>query len=120
MAEPLLRIENLSKSFGAVSACRDISLEITEGETHALIGPNGAGKTTLLNQLAGDLIPDNGQIFLSGEEITHLPLHRRAHLGLARSYQITSVFPNTECCRESVARHPGSPRPQLPFLAAWP
>jgi branched-chain amino acid transport system ATP-binding protein len=94
MAEPLLRIENLSKSFGAVSACRDISLEITEGETHALIGPNGAGKTTLLNQLAGDLIPDNGQIFLSGEEITHLPLHRRAHLGLARSYQITSVFPN--------------------------
>ncbi len=94
MAEPLLRIENLSKSFGAVSACRDISLEIAEGEIHALIGPNGAGKTTLLNQIAGDLIPDNGQIFLSGQEITHLPLHRRAHLGLARSYQITSVFPN--------------------------
>ena len=94
MAEPLLRIESLCKSFGAVNACRDISLNIHDGEIHALIGPNGAGKTTLLNQIAGDLTPDSGQIFLSGQEITHLPLHRRAPLGLARSYQITSVFPN--------------------------
>ena len=94
MAEPLLRTENLSKSFGAVSACRDLSMEIGRGEIHALIGPNGAGKTTLLNLLAGDLAPDSGRVFLAGEEITRLPLHRRAHLGLARSYQITSVFPN--------------------------
>mgnify|MGYP001027451088 FL=1 len=94
MAEPLLRIESLCKSFGAVNACRDISLNIHDGEIHALIGPNGAGKTTLLNQIAGDLTPDSGQIFLSGQEITHLSLHRRAPLGLARSYQITSVFPN--------------------------
>jgi len=94
MAEPLLRIESLSKSFGAVNACRDLSLEIGAGEIHALIGPNGAGKTTLLNQLAGDLSPDSGRIFLAGQEITHLPQHRRAHLGLARSYQITSVFAN--------------------------
>ena len=94
MAEPLLRIECLCKSFGAVNACRDISLNIHDGEIHALIGPNGAGKTTLLNQIAGDLTPDSGQIFLSGQEITHLSLHRRASLGLARSYQITSVFPN--------------------------
>jgi branched-chain amino acid transport system ATP-binding protein len=94
MAEPLLRIESLCKSFGAVNACRDISLNIHAGEIHALIGPNGAGKTTLLNQIAGDLSPDSGQIFLSGQEITHLSLHRRASLGLARSYQITSVFPN--------------------------
>ena len=94
MAEPLLRIESLCKSFGAVNACRDISLNIHDGEIHALIGPNGAGKTTLLNQIAGDLTPDSGQIFLSGQEITHLSLHRRASLGLARSYQITSVFPN--------------------------
>ena len=94
MAEPLLRIESLCKSFGAVNACRDISLNIHDGEIHALIGPNGAGKTTLLNQIAGDLSPDSGQVFLSGQEITHLSLHRRASLGLARSYQITSVFPN--------------------------
>jgi len=94
MAEPLLRIENLCKSFGAVSACRDLSLKVADGEIHALIGPNGAGKTTLLNQIAGDLAPDSGRIFLSGKEITRLPLHRRSHYGLARSYQITSVFPN--------------------------
>ena len=94
MAEPLLRIESLCKSFGAVKACHDLSLEIHAGEIHALIGPNGAGKTTLLNQIAGDLTPDSGQVFLAGQEITHLPLYRRAPLGLARSYQITSVFAN--------------------------
>lgn len=94
MAEPLLRIESLCKSFGAVKACHDLSLEVHAGEIHALIGPNGAGKTTLLNQIAGDLTPDSGQIFLTGHEITHLPLYRRAPLGLARSYQITSVFAN--------------------------
>ena len=94
MAEPLLRIDSLCKSFGAVNACQDLSLEVHAGEIHALIGPNGAGKTTLLNQIAGDLPPDSGQIFLAGQEITHLPLYRRAPLGLARSYQITSVFAN--------------------------
>ena len=94
MAEPLLRIESLCKSFGAVKACHDLSLEVHAGEIHALIGPNGAGKTTLLNQIAGDLTPDSGQIFLAGQEVTHLPLYRRAPLGLARSYQITSVFAN--------------------------
>ncbi|MCW8860046.1 MAG: ABC transporter ATP-binding protein [Deltaproteobacteria bacterium] len=93
MAESLLRIEKLSKSFGSVAACRDVSLEIVPGEIHALIGPNGAGKTTLLNQVAGDLTPDSGQIFFAGRDITQLPLYRRSHLGLARSYQITSVFP---------------------------
>ncbi len=94
MAESLLRIESLCKSFGAVNACLDLSLTVHAGEIHALIGPNGAGKTTLLNQIAGDLTPDSGRIFLAGQEITHLPLYRRAPLGLARSYQITSVFAN--------------------------
>jgi branched-chain amino acid transport system ATP-binding protein len=94
MAEPLLRIESLCKSFGAVRACHDLSLEVHAGEIHALIGPNGAGKTTLLNQIAGDLSPDSGRILLTGQEITHLPLYRRAPLGMARSYQITSVFAN--------------------------
>lgn len=93
MAEILLRAEGLCKSFGAVQACNNLSLEVATGEVHALIGPNGAGKTTLLNQLSGDLMPDAGHIFFSGEEITRLPLYKRAHLGLARSYQITSIFP---------------------------
>jgi branched-chain amino acid transport system ATP-binding protein len=94
MAEPLLRIENLYKSFGSVKANNNLSLEVSDGEIHALIGPNGAGKTTLLNQIAGELIPDSGNIFFAGEEITYLPLHHRAHKGLSRSYQITSVFSN--------------------------
>jgi len=93
MAEPLLRIEKLSKNFGSIAACQNVSLEVLPGEIHALIGPNGAGKTTLLNQIAGDLAPDSGQIFFGGRDISRLPLYQRSHLGLARSYQITSVFP---------------------------
>jgi len=94
MAEILLRAQDLSKSFGAVQACRNLSLDIATGEIHALIGPNGAGKTTLLNQLSGDLMPDSGHIFFNGKEISRLPLHKRAHLGLSRAYQITSIFPH--------------------------
>jgi branched-chain amino acid transport system ATP-binding protein len=92
MAEVLLQTRGLAKSFGAVRACTDLTLQLTAGEIHALIGPNGAGKTTLLNLLSGDLMPDAGRIFFSGHEMTRLPLYQRAHLGLARSYQITSVF----------------------------
>jgi len=94
MAEFLLRTEGLSKSYGAVTACRDLALEIAAGEIHALIGPNGAGKTTLLNLLAGDLEPDSGRILFAGRDMTRLPQHRRSRLGVARSYQITSVFPH--------------------------
>ncbi|MBD1400699.1 ABC transporter ATP-binding protein [Pelovirga terrestris] len=93
MSDPLLKIVGLRKHFGAVRACHNLSLEICTGETHALIGPNGAGKTTLLNLLSGDLKPDAGQIFLDNRDITRVPLYHRAHLGLARSYQITSIFP---------------------------
>jgi branched-chain amino acid transport system ATP-binding protein len=92
MAEPLLAVRSLFKHFGAVAASNDVCLEITRGELHALIGPNGAGKTTVLNQLSGELMPDSGQIFFNGSRITHMRVHRRARLGLARSYQITSVF----------------------------
>jgi branched-chain amino acid transport system ATP-binding protein len=92
MAEPLLRVQGLTKSFGAVAANRAIDLEVAPGEAHAVIGPNGAGKTTLLAQLAGELSPDAGRICFGGTEITREPAHRRAHRGIARSFQITSLL----------------------------
>src|SRR5687768_17709828 len=93
MAEVLLQISALAKSFGALRATDGVDLEVREGETLAIIGPNGAGKTTLIGQLAGNLRPDAGTIRFAGEDITALPAPRRARKGLARSFQITSVFP---------------------------
>ncbi len=92
-ATPLLSTRNLVKRFGGVVATSDVSLEIVAGETHALIGPNGAGKTTLISQLQGELPPTSGTIHFKGQDITREPPHRRAQLGLARSFQITSVLP---------------------------
>lgn len=92
MAEMLLAATSLVKRFGAVQASDGLSLAVTRGELHALIGPNGAGKTTALNQLSGELMPDSGRIHFNGRPITRMAIHRRARLGLARSYQITSVF----------------------------
>ena len=89
---PLLRIHGLHKGFGGVTATDNVSLDVLRGETHAIIGPNGAGKTTLIAQLSGLLAPDAGRIVFKDEDITHMPAHRRAHVGLARSFQITSVF----------------------------
>ncbi len=92
MADTMLSTRSLSKRFGAVRATDDLTLEVARGELHALIGPNGAGKTTVLNQLSGELAPDRGRIYFDGRPITHLRVHKRARMGLARSYQITSVF----------------------------
>ncbi len=92
MAEPLLRIEGLAKHFGGVIATDDVSLDIAGGELHAIIGPNGAGKTTLISQLAGELPPDAGRVLFAGQDITRLAAPRRSALGLARSFQITSLF----------------------------
>jgi branched-chain amino acid transport system ATP-binding protein len=93
MAEALLEIEGLTKAFGAVAACDAVTLALHGGEVHALIGPNGAGKTTLLGQLAGEIRPDAGRIRFAGKDVTGLPGHARAARGLARSFQITSLFP---------------------------
>jgi branched-chain amino acid transport system ATP-binding protein len=90
--EALLQIEDLYKAFGALKATDHVTLEVRAGETHAIIGPNGAGKTTLISQLAGNLRPDTGRIRFAGEDITHLPAPARSHKGLARSFQITSVY----------------------------
>ena len=93
MSTPMLRLENLTKSFGALKVTDGISLDILAGETHAVIGPNGAGKTTLIHQISGALAPDAGRIVFDGRDVTHLPMPARAHLGLARSFQITHVLP---------------------------
>ncbi len=92
MADALLEIDRLTKRFGGVIASDAISLAVPRGELHAVIGPNGAGKTTLIGQLAGEISPDAGHIRFEGREITWLPTYRRSQLGLARSFQITSLF----------------------------
>src|SRR5436309_5069604 len=88
----MLEVRQLVKNFGALRATDGIDLDVREGETHAIIGPNGAGKTTFIAQLAGNLRPDAGRIRFAGEDITALPAPRRARKGLARSFQITSIY----------------------------
>ncbi len=92
MSAPILQVESLAKRFGGIVATDNLSLAIEEGELHAIIGPNGAGKTTLIAQLAGQIAPDSGSIRFMGDDIGVLPMDRRARLGLARSFQITSLF----------------------------
>ena len=92
MTETMLDIQGLKKSFGGVVATDGVTLGVDAGELHAIIGPNGAGKTTLIAQLSGDLAPDAGHVVFNGKDITTVPTHRRSHFGLARSFQITSVF----------------------------
>ncbi len=92
MPEPLLTIERLSKRFGGITASDNVSLAVPEGELHAVIGPNGAGKTTLIAQLTGELTPQAGRIGFAGRDITGLPAYQRSLMGLARSFQITSLF----------------------------
>jgi branched-chain amino acid transport system ATP-binding protein len=88
-----LQITGLKKAFGGLPATNDISLEVTQGERRLLIGPNGAGKTTLFNLITGDLRADAGAIHVFGEDVSRLSPHQRAHLGLARTYQIIRLFP---------------------------
>ena len=92
MSAPILSVRGLTKRFGANVVNDNIDFDLVEGEVHAVIGPNGAGKTTMINQLTGELRPDAGAIEFDGRDITAMPTHRRATLGLSRSYQITSVF----------------------------
>jgi branched-chain amino acid transport system ATP-binding protein len=89
-----LSLSDLSKAFGGLKAVEGVGLSVLPGERRALIGPNGAGKTTLFNLISGELAPSRGRISLFGRDVTNLPPHRRAALGLARTYQITNLFPN--------------------------
>ena len=90
---PVLELRALRKRFGGLVVTDGVSLAVAPGAIHAVIGPNGAGKTTLINQVSGLLAPDAGRVLFAGEDVTALPMHRRARLGLARSFQITSVVP---------------------------
>ena len=92
MADPLLQVRNLRKSYGALRVTDDVSFDVAPGELHAIIGPNGAGKTTLIHQLSGSAASDGGSIAFAGAEITPLPMPDRVRLGLARSFQITSIL----------------------------
>ena len=87
-----LKVENLVRDFGGVRATNNVSFSMEEGEHVALIGPNGAGKTTLFNMLGGQLPASSGRMFFYGRDITRMPAHQRAHLGIARSFQVTTLF----------------------------
>jgi branched-chain amino acid transport system ATP-binding protein len=88
-----LRTDRIGKSFGAFVAAKDISLALPVGARHALIGPNGAGKTTLINLLTGAIRATDGDVYLGEERVTHLPEHERVRRGMARTYQINTLFP---------------------------
>jgi branched-chain amino acid transport system ATP-binding protein len=127
MAEPLLEVAGLVKRFGGLIATDNLHLTVAPGAVHAVIGPNGAGKTTLVAQLQGELTPDAGAIRFAGRDVTRLKPHQRAACGIARSFQITSIFPDASsssrwrwrpdracCC--STSRWPAWARRRAP---AW-
>ncbi len=93
MTEPVLRLRDVRKAFGGLKVCDGVSLDLVPGELHALIGPNGAGKTTLLNLVTGLLQMDSGSLYFNDMDITGKSVHDRARQGMARSFQITSLFP---------------------------
>jgi branched-chain amino acid transport system ATP-binding protein len=94
---PLLATHGISRHFGGLVAVDCVNFEIATGDIHALIGPNGAGKTTLVNLICGRMAPSKGAVYFEGEEITHLPAHRRVGKGIAYTFQITSIFGNLSC-----------------------
>ena len=89
-----LAVKGLCKAFGGLHVTSDVNLDVQPGERRLIIGPNGAGKTTLFNLITGELTPDSGTIALFGQDITHVPSRRRPHMGMARTYQIITLFPH--------------------------
>src|SRR5262247_3436639 len=94
-----LTVSGLCKSFGGLHVTTDVNLNVEPGERRLIIGPNGAGKTTLFNLITGELAPDSGSILLFDRDITRVPSRRRAHLGMARTYQIITLFPRDTIVR---------------------
>ncbi|WP_113912179.1 ABC transporter ATP-binding protein [Roseovarius dicentrarchi] len=111
----LLNVRGLTKLYDGVRAVAEVSLDIPQGEVRALIGPNGAGKTTLVGMIAGRITPDAGQVVLAGQDITRLPAHRRTRLGMAYTFQITSVFARLPVAENvALAARPHMPRADVP------
>jgi len=112
-----LTVTGLSKSFGGLRVATDVTLNVEQGERRLIIGPNGAGKTTLFNLITGELRPDSGSVRLFDHDITALPSRRRAHLGMARTYQVITLFPHDTILHNVVLALLGlSPRRWNPFL----
>ncbi len=121
MTDAVLRLERLTKRYGALVVSDEVSVDVRPGEIHALIGPNGAGKTTLIGQIAGRVAPDAGRVFLAGEDVTALPAATRARRGLARTFQISALVSDVTA-RENVvlairSRSPGRLMP-VPWFGA--
>lgn len=108
----VLAIRDLRKSFGALVATDDVTLDVKRGELHALIGPNGAGKSTLITQICGELTPDTGRILFEGDDVTQVPAYARARLGLGRTFQISQLCPDFTALENIIlsieAQHGGS------------
>jgi branched-chain amino acid transport system ATP-binding protein len=113
MVEPILKTKNLHKRFGALSVSEDVSIDLFPNEVHALIGPNGAGKTSLLNVISGLLPPDAGQVFFEGADITNYAQTFRARLGMARTSQLTSIFPHAPVLENAILAYEAAN--ELPF-----
>ena len=92
--QTVLKVEDLSKSYGSIVVVDDLTFEVVKGECLGIIGPNGAGKTSLFNVIDGGVKPNAGRIILQGEDVTRLPRHKRAHKGIARAYQVPQPFPD--------------------------
>ena len=107
--------EKLTMHFGGLTALEDIDLAVERGTIHAIIGPNGAGKSTFFNCLTGLLRPTGGRVLLEGQDVTGLPPQRISQLGVARSYQITNIFPGSTCL-ENIRVAVQSRRPKSSFL----
>ena len=120
MRSPVLEVRRLSKRFGALAATSEVTLDVRAGEIHALIGPNGAGKSTLVKQIVGEIKPDSGSVYFEGAPINQLRPAQRALLGLARSFQVSSVIPGFTVRENVVLAAQGSRRKDVPVFPAGP
>jgi branched-chain amino acid transport system ATP-binding protein len=118
MTDPVLAVHGLTKSFGALTACDGVSLDLRPGEIHALIGPNGAGKSTLIKQVAGEIAPDAGTIHFLGRDVTDLDAAARARMGLGRSFQISAVSPEVTVLQNVILAQLGAEGRVFRFLRA--
>lgn len=116
MSETILKIDNLSKRFGSVIACADVTFDVKSGEIHALIGPNGAGKSTLIKQISGEIPPDSGTIFLDGNDLVNMDSADRAMAGLARTFQVSSVFDDLSVLQNVMLAVQGSTGSSMKFF----